>query len=77
MHAQFASLAHASIIQLRDAIRRATLTHLAMDGRDAERFLDSVVAKESTWGEWADTAFDVHLVPQSPRFACIRTANSL
>lgn len=69
MHAQLASLAHASVIQLRDAIRRATLTHVAMDGRDAERFLDSVVVKESTWGEWADTAFDVHLAAQAPRCA--------
>lgn len=59
MHAQLASLAHASIIQLRDAIRRATLTHVATDGRDAERFLDSVIVKESTWGEWEETTFDV------------------
>lgn len=63
MHVQLASLAHASVIQLRDAIRRVTLTHVATDGRDAERFLDSVVVKESTWGEWAETAFDMHDQP--------------
>lgn len=69
MHAQLASLAHASVIQLRDAIRRATLTHVATDGRDAERFLDSVVVKESTWGDWADTAFDVRLPAPASRCA--------
>lgn len=69
MHAQLASLAHASIVQLRDAIRRATLTHVATDGRDAERFLDSVVVKESTWGEWADTAFDVRQPKRELRHA--------
>jgi len=50
MHAQLASLAHASALQLRDAIRRATAT-LPADGRDGERFLDSVVVKDSTWDE--------------------------
>ena len=63
MHIQLASLAQASILQLRDAIRRATGTHLPADGRDAERFLDSVIVKESAWGEWADTAFDVRPAP--------------
>ncbi len=62
MHAQLASLAQVSVIQLRDTIRRVTLTHVATDGRDAERFLDSVVVKAPTWGEWADTAFDVHQI---------------
>ncbi len=69
MHVQLASLAHASVIQLRDAIRRVTLTHVATDGRDAERFLDSVVVKESTWGEWAETAFDMHDQPAKVRHA--------
>lgn len=59
MHAQLASLAHASVIQLRDAIRRATATHVPADGRDEERFLGGVVVKDSTWGEWQETVFDV------------------
>ena len=59
MHSQIASLAQASILQLRDAIHRATGTHLPVDGRDAEGFLDSVIVEESTWGAWAETAFDV------------------
>lgn len=59
MHAQLASLAQASVIQLRDAIRRATATHVPADGRDDERFLGGVVVKDSTWGEWQETAFEV------------------
>lgn len=45
MHAQLASLAHASVLQLRDAIRRAAVTHLPVDGRGEERFLEGVVVK--------------------------------
>ncbi|MFG6489752.1 hypothetical protein ACG04R_23955 [Roseateles sp. BYS78W] len=63
MHVQLATLAHASVLQLRDAIRHATFTHLPPDGRDEERFLDGVVVKDSTWGEWEETAFDVRHVP--------------
>lgn len=59
MHAQLASLAQASVLQLRDAIRRVTATHLPADGRDEARFLEGVVAKDSSWGEWLDTAYDV------------------
>jgi hypothetical protein len=59
VHANFATLAHASVTQLRDAIRRATATHLPADGRDGERFLEGVVVKDSTWGEWEETTFDV------------------
>lgn len=69
MHTQLASLAHASVIQLRDTIRRVTLTHVATDGRDAERFLDSVVVTESSWAEWADTAFDVRQIAQEVQHA--------
>jgi hypothetical protein len=69
MHTQLASLAHASVIQLRDTIRRVTLAHVATDGRDAERFLDSVVVKEASWGDWVDTAFDVRQIAQEVQHA--------
>ncbi|MCY4745669.1 hypothetical protein NYO99_11855 [Pelomonas sp. UHG3] len=69
MRTQLASLAHASVIQLRDTIRRVTLTHVATDSRDAERFLDSVVVKESSWGDWVDTAFDVRQIAQEVQHA--------
>lgn len=59
MHAQLATLAHASVLQLREAIRRVTATHLPPDGRNEQRFLEGVVVKDSTWGEWEDTTFDV------------------
>lgn len=65
MHVQLSTLAHASVLQLRDAIRRATSTYLPPDGRDAERFLEGVVVKDSAWAEWEETAFDVRHRPPS------------
>ncbi len=56
---QLANLAHASVLQLRDAIRRATATHVPADGRSEHAFLAGVEVTDSTWGEWEDTAFDV------------------
>jgi hypothetical protein len=66
MHVQLASLAQASVLQLRDAIRRATATHVPADGRDGERFLEGVVAKDSAWGEWQETTFDVKQIAATP-----------
>lgn len=62
MHHQLATFAHASILQLRDAIRRATATHLPADGRNEQSFLAGVEVSDSTWGEWQETAFDVRQI---------------
>jgi hypothetical protein len=59
MHAQFVTLAQASVLQLRDAIRRATATQLPADGRNGEAFLAGVEVRDSSWGEWLDTAYEV------------------
>lgn len=59
MHTHLATLAQASVLQLRDAIRRATATHLPADGRNEQAFLAGVEVSDSTWGEWEETTFDV------------------
>ncbi|WP_235537984.1 hypothetical protein [Pelomonas sp. Root1217] len=56
---QLATLAQASVLQLRDAIRRATATSLPADGRNAEAFLAGVEVRDSSWAEWEETSFDV------------------
>jgi hypothetical protein len=55
-----ASLAQASVVQLRDAIRRVTALH----ARTAEEvledeFLAGVEASDVSWADWEETSFDV------------------
>lgn len=56
--AHLANLAHATVLQLRDAIRRVTATQLPADGRYAPDFLAGVAVTDSNWGEWQETAGD-------------------
>ncbi|MGQ3051482.1 MAG: hypothetical protein ACT6S0_06830 [Roseateles sp.] len=57
---QFASLAQASVQQLRDAIRRLTVAHAAAahDG-DEQAFPAGADDSRSGWTDWEDTSFDV------------------
>lgn len=60
MQAQLAALAQASVLQLRDAIRRVTLLHAQVEEeRDEQAFLVGVEVSGSTWAEWEETNFDV------------------
>ena len=59
MHVQLATLAQASVLQLRDALRRATATQLPAAGRTGEAVLAGVEVRDSTWGEWLDTAYEM------------------
>lgn len=62
MHAQLAALAQASVLQLRDAMRRVTALHTqAKEGeeRDEPAFLAGVEVSGSTWAEWEQTNLDV------------------
>lgn len=63
MPMQFASLAHASVQQLRDAIRRVTVVHTAArDERDEQAFLAGIEVSDSSWHEWQETTFDVRQI---------------
>lgn len=60
MQTHLAALAHASVLQLRDALRRVTVMHAApVEARDDKAFLAGVDVVDSTWGEWEETNFDV------------------
>lgn len=64
MHVQLASLAQASVIQIRDAIRRATAVRPPSECSAVEaEFLAGVEVSDSTWGDWQDTLFDVRRTP--------------
>jgi hypothetical protein len=53
-------LAHASVQQLREAIRRVTLGHVdATDQLDEDEFLAGIEVSDSTWADWEETSFDV------------------
>lgn len=57
---RLATMANASVQQLRDTIRRVTTAHaVAADRFDEAELPDAVEASDSTWGEWEDTTFDV------------------
>jgi hypothetical protein len=55
MQIRLADATQTAVLQLRDAIRRATATHLPADGRNEDDFLAGVDVTDSTWGEWQDT----------------------
>lgn len=59
MQIRLADTTLTAVLQLRDAIRRATATHLPADGRNERDFLAGVDVTDSTLGEWEDTNFDV------------------
>lgn len=60
MNVQLASLAQASVLQLRDAIRRVTSAH-AHTAEDLlqDEFLAGVEASDASWADWQETNFDV------------------
>ena len=60
MHVQLATLAHASVLQIRDAIRRVTALRPPAEclAEEAE-FLAGVEVSESDWGVWEDTTVNV------------------
>lgn len=59
MNVQLASLAPASVLQLRDAIRRVTTAH-AHTAEDLlqDEFLAGVEASDVSWEDWQETQFD-------------------
>lgn len=60
MRVHLAALAHASVQQLRDAIRRVTAAHLPPEETlDEEAFLAGVEVSDSSWTDWEETSFDV------------------
>ncbi|MBW8845352.1 MAG: hypothetical protein JF607_10290 [Burkholderiales bacterium] len=60
MPAQLATLAQASVLQLRDALRRVTSLHAhAARERDEQAFLVGVEISGSAWAERAETNFDI------------------
>lgn len=60
MTPQLAALAHASVLQLREAIRRVTSLHAtAAEEQLQDEFLAGVEASEVSWSDWEDTHFDV------------------
>ncbi|WP_422013744.1 hypothetical protein [Roseateles sp.] len=63
MQTQLAALAQSSVLQLREAIRRVTLVHVAAaQQRDEQELLAGVEVSESTWREWEETTIDVHQI---------------
>lgn len=63
MQTQLAALAQASVLQLRDAMRRVTTLHaLQADDRDSQAFLAGVDVSDSTWSDWEETSFDVRQI---------------
>ena len=64
MNIQLATLAQASVLQLRDALRRVTSLHAAAARTDAEQqladeFLAGMDAGDASWNDWEETSFDV------------------
>ena len=63
MHLQLASLAQASVLQLRDALRRATALHAhAASERQEEKAPAAVKPGDSSCGDWQETDFDVRRI---------------
>lgn len=55
-----ATMAQASVQQLRDAIRRVTSLHVAtLEEQLEDEFLAGVEASEVSWTDWEETSFDV------------------
>ncbi|MCE4554724.1 hypothetical protein [Pelomonas cellulosilytica] len=53
MHMPLAALAPASVLQLRDTLRRVTALYAPADNaRDKTAFLTGVEVTDSSWGEW-------------------------
>lgn len=60
VRAPLATLAQASVQQLRDVIRRVTTLHAATAEEQLEdEFLAGVEASEVSWSDWEETSFDV------------------
>ncbi|MFT7774383.1 hypothetical protein [Roseateles sp.] len=60
MTIQLAALAQASVLQLRDAIRRVTALHVAAaEAPPEDEFLAGIEAGEMSWSDWEETNFDV------------------
>lgn len=60
MQTQLAALAHASVLQLREAIHRVTRLHMqAANPRDEQELLSGVEVSDSSWTEWEQTTVDV------------------
>lgn len=60
MHAQLAALAHASVLQLREAIHRVTRLHMqTANPRNEQDLLSGVDVCDSSWAEWEETVIDV------------------
>lgn len=57
---QLATLAQASVLQLRDALRRVAALHAPTAEEQLEdEFLAGVEAAEASWADWEETSFDV------------------
>lgn len=55
-----ATLAQASVLQLRDALRRVTALHaVPTEVPPEDEFFDGVEAGEMSWSDWEETNFDV------------------
>lgn len=60
MNAQLATLAQASVLQLRETIRRVTSAHAHTAEEQLEdEFLAGVEASDACWADWQETNFDV------------------
>lgn len=55
-----ATLAQASVLQLREALRRVTALHLVpAEAPPEDEFFPGVEAGEMSWSDWEETNFDV------------------
>jgi hypothetical protein len=60
MNVQLATLAQASVQQLREVIRRVTSAHAhSAEELLQDEFLAGVEATEASWSDWQETDFDV------------------
>ena len=64
MNIQLATLAQASVLQIRDALRRVTNLHAGANAVEPEQlleqeFLAGLEAGETGWNSWEETSFDV------------------
>jgi len=64
MNIQLATLAQASVLQIRDALRRVTSLHSVAFQVEPEQlleheFLAGLEAGETCWNSWEETSFDV------------------
>jgi hypothetical protein len=60
MNVQLATLAQASVLQLREAIRRVTSAHAqTAEEQLQDEFLAGVETTDASWDDWQETSFDV------------------